>query len=75
MQTFQRPIVEPSQKKNRILARGTRPLFIGARQPVETVYSDPIHIESSEKQQSQVIVMLGISKLKLYFSESFKFGF
>lgn len=63
VQTFQRPVVAPSQKKSGILARGARPLSMSGQQPVvptETTSCDPVYIESSEKQQSEVIVMLNI---------------
>lgn len=66
VQTFQRPVVAPSQKKSGILARGARPLSIGGQHsitPIENTYADPVYIESSEKQQSEVIVMLNIGKI------------
>lgn len=65
VQAFQRPAVTPSQKKTGLLARGARPLLASARSLTsrDPAVLDPVYIESSEKRQTEVIVMLNLGKL------------
>lgn len=66
VQAFQRPAVTPSQKKTGLLARGTRPLLTSShksRDPITIL--DPVYIESSEKRQTEIIVMLNLGSLFL----------
>lgn len=65
IQTFERPVVTPSQKKSGILTRGSRPLSIGGQQlpPKELNHSEPVYIESSEKQQNETIIMVNLGKI------------
>ncbi|KAK6639579.1 hypothetical protein RUM43_007852 [Polyplax serrata] len=65
VQTFERPIVTPSQKKGGILTRGSRPLSMGGQPvpPKESTYGEPVYIESSEKQQNETIIMVNLGKM------------